>query len=165
MFLGSSPSLPKSTLTLFACVAVGGLIGCAGDPYGLGKTARVRGRVMVGDVPLKTGIVTFQPDTARGNTTPHQPTANIDRNGNYELFTVGKVGAPLGWYKVLVTAIEESDEEFAKRAASPGRTRLPKSVINLSVINLKYRDLKTTDLVIEVVESPAPGAYDLKLTQ
>ena len=114
---------------------------------------------MVGDVPLQTGIVTFQPDTARGNTTPHQPTANIDRNGNYELFTVGKVGAPLGWYKVLVTAIE-SEEELAKQPSSPKQKRRPKSVIDL-----KYRDLKTTDLVIEVVESPAPGAYDLKLTR
>ena len=159
MLLGRSPSLPKSALTLVACVAVGGLIGCAGDPYGLGKTAVVRGRVTVGDVPLQTGIVTFQPDTARGNTTPHQPTANIDRNGHYELFTVGKVGAPLGSYKVLVTAIE-SDEDLAKQAPSPGRSRMPKSVINL-----KYRTPKTTDLVIEVVESPAPGAYDLKLTR
>jgi hypothetical protein len=114
----------------------------------------------VGDVPLKTGIITFQPDTARGNTTPHQPTANIDRDGNYELFTVGKVGAPLGWYKVLVTAIE-NDEELAKKAASPGGSRLRTK----SVINLKYRTPKTTDLVIEVVESPAPGAYDLKLTR
>ena len=157
--LGRPPSLPKSALTLVACVAVGGMIGCAGDPFGLGKTALVRGRATVGGVPLQSGIITFQPDTARGNTTPHQPTANIDRNGNYELFTVGKVGAPLGWYKVLVTAIE-SEEELAKQPSSPGRRRRPKSVIDL-----KYRDPKTTDLVIEVVESPAPGAYDLKLTR
>jgi hypothetical protein len=53
------------------------LAGCDSDPYRLGKTAPVKGRVFVGDVPLHHGIVTFQPDASRGNRSPHQPSASI----------------------------------------------------------------------------------------
>ena len=134
--------------------------GCSQDPYGLGKTAPVRGRVLVGDVPLHNGIVTFQPDSPKGNHSPHQPSAAITESGTYELFTVGKGAAPLGWYKVMVSAYE-LDSDIAKRAKSPGEAgRLAKSLIHP-----KYEDLKTTPLSIEVVENPAPGAYDLKLTR
>jgi hypothetical protein len=133
---------------------------CNSDPYGLGKTAPVRGRVLVKDVPLHNGIVTFQPDTTRGNHSPHQPTASISEDGTYALFTVGKGAAPLGWYKVMVSAYE-TDSDIAKRAKSPGEAgRLAKSLIHPM-----YEDLKTTPLAIEVVENPAPGAYDLQLTR
>jgi hypothetical protein len=147
----------------FLMVSIAGLlsIGCNDrDPYRLGKTAPVKGRVLLGDTPLHTGTVTFQPDAARGNTSPHQPTANIDANGHYELFTVGKTAAPLGWYLVVVTAYE-SDAEMAKRARSPGEA----GHLAKSLIDLKYERVDTTTLAVEVVENPAPGSYDLKLSR
>jgi hypothetical protein len=141
-------------------VAILGFTGCDSDPYRLGKTAPVRGRVMIGDVPLHHGIVTFQPDASRGNNSPHQPSAAIDANGYYDLFTVGKSAAPLGFYKITVAAYE-TDADIAKRAASPGEAG--RKVQRL--IDSKYENPATTPLVIEVIENAPPGTYDLKLTR
>jgi hypothetical protein len=111
--------------------------------------------VLVGEVPLQFGTVTFQPDATKGNSSHHQPTAGITPQGTYELFTVGKVAAPLGWYKVMVSAHELEGDPENKAGGRRFRNR----------INSKYEDLKTTPLSIEVVEHPAPGAYDLKVTK
>ena len=81
----------------------------------------------------------------------HQPTGTINAEGEYELFTVGKKGAPPGWYKVVVTAYANKIEE------GPVTPRL--------LIDPKYYQVETTDLSIEVVESPSPGAYDLNVTR
>src|SRR4051794_919497 len=62
----------------------------------------VAGKVTLAGKPLKVGTVSFRPDASRGNTSKHIPTGAIDAAGNYELVTVGKKGAPPGWYKVLV---------------------------------------------------------------
>jgi hypothetical protein len=160
MFAGILLHPPKSLPLLAACGLTWLTTGCDSDPYNLGKSAVVRGRVMVGDAPLHTGIVTFQPDASKGNSSHHQPTAPISDKGTYELFTVGKGAAPLGWYKVMVSAYE-LDADIAKRARTPGE----EGRVARSLINRKYEDLKTTPLSIEVVEKPAPGAYDLKLTK
>ena len=160
MFARNGHPLPRSLPWLAACGWAWLTIGCNNDPYGLGKTAVVRGRVLLAETSLHNGIVTFHPDSSKGNTTPHQPTAPINDNGVYELFTVGKGAAPLGWYKVTVSAYE-TDQDIAKRAKSPGEEgRLAKSLIPH-----RYEDVKTTPLSIEVVENPAAGAYDLKLTK
>jgi hypothetical protein len=149
--------LGRHTLALLFLLA---LAGCDSDPYRLGKTAPVRGRATVGDVPLHHGIVTFQPDATRGNASPHQPSASIDENGYYDLFTVGKSAAPLGHYKVIVMAYE-TDADIAKRAKSPGETGRKAQ----RLVDRKYESPNTTPLVIEVVENAPPGAYDLKLTK
>ena len=65
---------------------------------------------------------------------------------------MGKKGAPPGRYHVLVSVMERFDP----------RSRFPYGK-RKSYVNPKYGDLKTSDLVIEVVPSPAPDAYDLKL--
>jgi hypothetical protein len=145
-------SLMNLLRALFLGTVIFGM-GCRGDPYGLGRRAPVRGRIMVDDGPLRTGIVTFHPDASKGNKTPHQPSANIDRDGSYDLFTVGEAQVPLGWYKVVVLAYERDDDVKGKRPDVPRR-----------LVNAKYEDVKTTPLVIEVVESPAASAYDLKLS-
>ena len=151
---------PSKNLLLLLGAAACAISGCGGDPFGLGKTAPVSGIIMIGDVPLHTGIVTFLPDAARGNKTPHQPSANIDESGKYALFTVGKAAAPLGWYKVQIMAFE-TDKDLEKRAKSPGQTGRPTK----SLIDPKYEDPKTTPLAIEVVENPVPQAYDFKLSR
>ena len=68
-----------------------------------------------------------------------------------------KTGAPPGWYKVVVTATTTDVN------VPPGKRRdhpRPKSLVAA-----KYGQAKTSELAVEVVESPIPGAYDLKLTQ
>jgi hypothetical protein len=74
-----------------------------------------------------------------------------DSEGNFELFTAGKEGDPPGWYKVVVSAFANKPEE--------GR------VAPRLLLDDKYYDEGKTDLCIEVVASPSPGAYDLKVSK
>jgi hypothetical protein len=144
---------------LLLCVLLWVAVGCTRDPYGLGKTAPVRGIVRLGDVPLHNGIITFHPNASKGNTSPHQPSAPIGADGTYELFTVGKGEAPLGWYTVTISAYE-TDSDRAKRAKSPGEAGLQIK----SLVNKKYEEPGTTPLAVEVVEDASPGTYDFKVT-
>jgi hypothetical protein len=61
-------------------------------------------------------------------------------------------GAPLGWYKVTVTAQEPID---------PSNPYAPPK----HLISPKFSDPTTSGLAIEVLERPAAGAYDLVLTR
>jgi hypothetical protein len=130
--------------------------GC-GDEMGVGKTFPVNGRVTLANQPVTatSTVVLFKPDSARGNSSPFEPTGTVDAEGNYTLMTKGKKGAPPGWYKVIVTANEPpSFQTKGPRLKMPGAKTL---------VPPKYGQLQTTDLTVEVVENPAPGAYDLKL--
>jgi hypothetical protein len=115
----------------------------------------VAGKVKLDGKPLTVGTVSFRPDAERGNKSMHIPIGKIDPEGNYELETVGKKGAPPGWYKVLVMA--DADAQLAPGTAHPLRPRW--------LMNPKYADLKTTDLAIEVVENPAAERYDLNVSK
>jgi hypothetical protein len=132
--------------------------GCA--DAGVGKTYPVSGKVTLNGQPLiaKSAIVHFKPNADRGNTTPHEPAAMIDANGNYTLYTKDRRGAPPGWYKVSVTAIEEGPPAAASQKPLTDRP-LPKSLVPA-----RYGVKKTTPLEVEVVATPAEGSYDLKLT-
>ncbi len=146
-----APLLPALVLP-FALLASG-----CGDG-GVGKTHRVDGKVTLNGEPLvsKTGVVLFEPDTAKGNTTPFQPVGSLDSGGNYTLYTKTQRGAPPGWYKVIVTATESGSPAVAKQA----RRERP---LPVSLVPAKYGLAKSTPLSVEVVEGPASGAYDLVL--
>jgi hypothetical protein len=134
------------------------VLGCA-DPRGVGKTYPVAGKITFSGEPLtaETTMVLLKPDTSRGNTSPFEPAGTVDSEGNYRVFTMDKEGAPSGWYKVIVTATSTDVETPpGKRLHHPR----PKSLLPA-----KYGQTKTTDLALEVVANPAPGAYDLKLTR
>ena len=114
------------------------------------KLAPVAGKVLVDGKPVTTGSVSFRPDASKGNTSLHQPTGAIDSEGNYELLVPpARKGAPLGWYKVVVTAFDNP---------TPGKPLK-------SFVDMKYAEESTTTLTIEVVANPEPGRYDLKLTR
>jgi hypothetical protein len=135
------------------CGSIAFVVGC-GDASG-NKLVPVVGKVTVDGQPLKAGngvssSVSFRPEKGSGNS--QEPAGDIDEDSTYRLFTNGKEGAPPGRYHVLVTAMERFDP---KSPFPYGKRK--------SYVNSKYGDLKTSDLVIEVVPSPAPGAYDLKL--
>src|SRR5262245_59045081 len=132
--------------------------GCGDD--GVGKTYPVAGSVTIDGEPLvsKTAVVLFKPDAAKGNTTPHEPAASLDSSGNYTLYTKKQRGAPAGWYKVVVTATETE-------SPPPAKGPVTKRPLPRSLVPGKYGQATTTPLEIEVVSTPASGAYDLKLTK
>jgi hypothetical protein len=104
---------------------------------------------MLGDNPLTTGFVIFHPDTTRGNTSKEEPRADLDKQGNYVLFTRLDQGAAPGWYRVAVTAADQLDPK------NPYFTKW--------LIPQKYIDPKTSGIAVQVVERAAAGTYDLKL--
>jgi hypothetical protein len=125
-------------------------VGCGSGP----KLIPVEGQVTVGGQPLKTGTVTFHPDTSKGNTAkyPHFPLGTIDPSGKYSLSTGGKPGAPPGHYKVAVHAAVPSDpkDEYSE-------PRLLIDEANTSP--------ETTAHTAEVKAGASPGSYDVKLTK
>ena len=140
---------------LFGCLASG-----CGDDSGVGWTVPVAGKVTIDNVPLtaKSTVVLFKPDASKGNSSPFQPTGTVDADGTYTLKTKSKKGAPPGWYKVVVTAREDAPP-------LPPKTPQHRRPAAMSLVPAKYGQEKTSGLSIEVVENPAPGAYDLKLTK
>jgi hypothetical protein len=124
-----------------------GLAGCGAK---VDSFTPVQGTVTVNGAPLAKGSVTFHPDSARGNSTPHIPVGTLDAEGRYKLMSATKEGAPLGWYKVTVTAQEPIDPKNPYAA--------PKHLISP-----KFSDVSTSGLAIEVVKQAASDAYDIKL--
>lgn len=145
------------TVILAAAVAGAPLaLGCR-DDAGVGTLFAVRGRITLDNEPLtaKSTVVLFKPDESTDNDNPFEPVGTVDGQGNYTMFTEGKEGAPPGWYRVIVTATE-ARQDRAKRP--PNQRPIPRSLLPA-----KYGQAATTDLMIEVVENPAMGAYDLRL--
>ncbi len=124
--------------------------GCGGSG-GL-NLVPVVGQVTLDGRPLTGGQVVFHPDAARGNNSLDEPRGPIDAQGRYELSTVGRKGVVPGWYKVAVIATEPFDPQHPY-------------VLPKSLIPVRYNDPSASGLTREVTASPAPGAYDLKLTE
>ena len=129
---------------------LGVIVGC--DSSGVGRIVPVQGNVTYEGQPLTTGSLAFKPDAEKGNTSKFEPAANIEADGSYRLFTAEREGAPLGWYKVSVVAQAPADEKNPYAAMK-------------SLIPARYAETGTSNLAIEVVEAPPPGAYDLKLSR
>ncbi len=125
-------------LGLFAC-------GCGGTRH------PVAGRVLLNGKPLEgaEGSVVLKPDAVKGNKTKAASYAKLQADGSFTVETDGKPGAPAGWYKVIVTA--------TKPGANPNEdTPL--------VVPARYATEADTPLSVEVVASPEPDCYDLKLS-
>lgn len=137
-------------VALFAALLAAG---CGG-----GNTHPVSGTVTIDSAPLavRNGVVTFVPDKARGNATADEPTGSVDDHGRYTLYTKGRRGAAPGWYKVVVTGLDDAPPAAAKGPLT--RRPVPKSAVPA-----RYGRAETTPLEVEVVASPAAGAYDLNL--
>ena len=136
----------KAPVWLLICVLAALAAGCGGGE----KLTPVEGKVLADGQVVPNGDLLFKPDRGKGNNTKHEPAGNIDAQGRYEMFTAGKKGAPLGWYKVIVIATEALD---------PDKPYAPRK----SYINAKYNAEQTSDVMLEVVEKPGPDAYLLKL--
>jgi hypothetical protein len=117
------------------------LSGCGGGP---GTLYPVSCKVTVDGAPLQEAHLFFVADAEKGDTPAEVPFALV-KDGSYSITTAWKPGAPAGRYKARV------------------RTRYPGGPDNPADIPRRYFDPNTSGLTVEVVASPAPGAYDLSL--
>ena len=107
---------------------------------------------MVDGEPLDRGSIHFVPDyDSRDQRHLYFSSADIQEDGNYSLDTYGRPGAPLGEYRVLVCATA-TPPPTDQRGWGPDW-----------IVHEKYTKRVTTDLRIEVVESPADNDYDVQL--
>ena len=120
--------------------------GCGGPPPVV--TVPVSGKVTVDGQPATTGQVSFL--NVEDKTGAGLCAGTIGANGEYQVFTDGKPGAPVGKYKVTVTP------SMVPQAGGPPPA---------PPYNARYSNSQATPLTIEVKSSAAAGAYDLKLTK
>jgi hypothetical protein len=141
---------------------------CAGLTAGCGpgfKVVPVAGKITINGKPLPEADATvlFRPDASKGNTMTRDFAGTVDEEGNYTLYYGdGHKGAAPGWYKVAVVATEPL--EFRTGPGSKGKRVIAGPPVRKTLIDNKYTLATTSGLEIEVVENPAPGAYDLQLT-
>ena len=132
-------------LCLFVGIAIGLLAGCASGP----KLVTVNGKVLLKDgTPVKNGTVTFHPDTSKGNQSKEVPIGAI-RDGEYAIKTGVKDGAPLGAYRVSISAADDVNPD------DPYKT--------VWYADEKYVNVDTSKLTADVTDNPEPGRYDFKL--
>ncbi len=108
----------------------------------------VKGKVVMkkDKKPVTVGSIVFMPD--KENALRKIPSAKIGPDGTFELTTEGKSGAPIGSYVVCVRGP-------MRKVNGKEPPPLP--------FSMKYFDANESPLKIEVVASPAPGAYDFEL--
>jgi hypothetical protein len=110
--------------------------GCGGSEGAMPSLIPVEGMVKVGNDPLKTGSISFNPDNNKGNQSKHVGVGTIT-DGKFTLTTNGKVGVPAGAYKVSIVSTVSSNpkDEYA----------VPKSLINT-----KYNNADSSGLTADV---------------
>ena len=145
---------------LAVLVGIAPALGCGQKDVAL---APVTGKVTVDGKPLSSGTVSLIPDVAAGGEGAKEagkiPTlglsgGGIGPDGTYKIYTGGKEGAPLGKYKIRIVPpqTQTKKDKDAKEAPDIGYKK-------------DYTDANKTPLHYEVVASPEPGRYDLKLTK
>jgi hypothetical protein len=140
-----------------AFLLIWGMITCSGcKKSNVGKTVPVSGKVTVAAQPLSKGTVRYVPNAEKGNSSKFQAFGTIGSDGKYTLTTDGQGGAPLGWYKVVISTRVPPGADAPK----PAKDAPMEDEVN---IDPKYTKVETTDLFIEVVDDPPAGQYDLKL--
>ncbi len=137
---------------VFGAVALVTLAGCAKAP----RRVPASGSIELDGQPMKGGVIFLSPDTEKGNTARVSNSGKI-QNGRFEIETAGIErndagrGVPVGWYKVFV------------RVNTPGERPKYPGLPEIDVDPM-YLFPEKTPLAIEIVENPAPGAYDIKVT-
>jgi hypothetical protein len=147
----------RSAPALVAAGAVAAVLaaGCATPPSGLENLVPVKGKVVITGKPALGGnvrSVALIPDASKGNASSHRPFGEIDADGNFEIVTANRKGAPPGHYKVAVYLKKEPIRDSKNMYAKPEW-----------LIDEKYGDENTSELTLHVVENAPEGAYVLKI--
>lgn len=132
------------------------LAGC-GSPAE--KLVLVSGKVTLGGKLWTIGEVGFFPDSAKGNTIGKASVGVLTSDGTYQLSTGGKPGVPLGWYRAVVWATKDPAAGGNPFGADGKRRKIT------WLIDSNYTDAETTPLIVEVIENPPAGHYELKVTK
>jgi hypothetical protein len=142
-----SSSSQRILLLSLGCLIA--LPGCSSGP----RQVPVSGKITVNGRPLTEGRITFLP--ANDNRNELVPYGSVNKDGEYVLHTNGKLGAPLGQYKVIIQIPSEFESAPGKKRQGP----LPKRLIHP-----KFSNAALTPLQVTVEESAQPGAYDFIVT-
>jgi len=118
---------------------LGLLLLAAGCDSGEGSLAPVRGTVFYGGVPLRRGTIVFTPDALRGSD-GSLARADIQADGTYCLQTGDTHGAPIGWHRVTIVALEDAPAPAAEHSF----------VIPRSLVPDKYGDPELSGLTCEI---------------
>jgi hypothetical protein len=137
---------PRRALLATLCAfGLAALAGCGGTEF---QKVPVSGTVTIDGKPFSGGVLHFYPDTAKGNNVRADCLSPV-RDGKFNLLTTAVrdkdsgSGAPLGWYKVyLDTTVPGAPENIHPRFTGPEKT----------------------PVLVEVVENPTAGAYEIKFT-
>jgi hypothetical protein len=129
----------QQNLPWFYSAATVALLLAAGCDSGTESFARVRGRVAYRSFPLHTGTIVFTPDESRG-TTGALIHADIRQDGTYEMGTAEAQGAPPGWYRITIMAIDASPAGNVASGYGIPRSLLPD----------KYRDPDLSGLSCQI---------------
>jgi hypothetical protein len=113
----------------------------------------VKGLVTVVDEALPRGVVIFHSNNAKGNLSAEEPRGEINKSGEYELKTGSQRGAPPGWYKVSVVALEP-------RRSVKGIHPPP-----VVMIDRKYGNPATSGLEVEVKHAAGSESYNIVLAK
>ena len=116
-------------------LAAGSVVGCT-KPMG---PVPVHGKVYYRGAPLGNGVIVLTPDGSRGSHGPFAQ-AEIQAEGSYEMKTGSSPGAPAGWYRVTIVAVDTKTPALSLGGFSVPRTLLPE----------KYRDPELSGLVCEI---------------
>jgi hypothetical protein len=110
----------RSTLAGLALLLLAA--GCGQDDP---APAVVRGRVYYLGAPLSRGSIVFSPDPDKGGSGP-LARGDIRSDGTYTLACDGRPGAPPGWHRVTVVAVESPPTRPAGTAFANVRSLLPR---------------------------------------
>lgn len=84
----------------------------------LPELAPVTGKVTLDGTPIKTGLISFVPDSARG-TDGTPGIGNIDESGAYRVTTLDADGAQVGFHKVRAYVLEGGVPAIPERYLDP----------------------------------------------
>lgn len=132
---------------LVICAAT--LIGCSSSDGPV--VVPVAGQISLNGSPFGGAGISFRPDASKGNTAEYIPSATSNEDGEYELVTGDKKGAPVGWYKVVVIA------------PTPPMVGGEAPKVGPPPFDPKFSDVGTTPLSVEVKDQSPPEPYDLEV--
>jgi hypothetical protein len=140
---------------LLCIVSVLSVPGCGKENV---RLVPVKGKVTLDGKPFTKGTVMLVPQEK--NAPKGMVQGKIDDTGMYEVLWDDRPGAAPGRYTVCVMP------EFPKVATvGPDPKAVPTKALYSVPFNRMYIRPDTSPLSIEVVDSPQPGAYDVKLTK